>query len=178
MANQLLKKEEVFAWQIDVFDNEANRIRNNRERKQRNTDFTIQLRIETENTNGWLHLQSQITQGRAPSQTKRAVKTDIDLQMFNDLKILREDAALDAKNGFDVKPVISSFYEKNCKSQGMLPTFYCMFMKKRKEKHKILLALGEWVEWIELDVKQSETHTIYHAEERLKMQTGFVRKGY
>ena len=48
MADNLLKEEELFAWQIDVFDNEANRIRNNRKRKQRATDFTVQLRIETE----------------------------------------------------------------------------------------------------------------------------------
>ena len=178
MADNLLKEEELFAWQIDFFDNEANRIRNNRKRKQRATDFTVQLRIETENTNGWLHLQSQITVGRKPSQTKRSIKTQVDLSMFNDLVAIREEEALEAKDGFDIQPVISSFYKKDCKFEGMIPSFYCMFMKKKNENFNILLALGEFVEWIPLDLKVSDTHTIYNAERRIKMQSGFVRKGY
>lgn len=178
MANNLLTEEEVFAWQIDVFDNEANRKRNNQKRKQRATDFTIQLRIETANTNGWLHLQSQITTRRKPSQTKRSIKTKVDLDMFNQLVAIREEVALEAKQGFDIQPVISSFYKKGCKFEGMIPSFYCIFMKVRNQNHRIFLALGNWCEWIPLELKNSETHTIYNAERRNKMQSGFVRKGY
>lgn len=178
MANKLLKEEEVFAWQIDVFDNEANRKRKKAERKPRATDYTVQLRIETANTNGWLHLQSQITKSRKPSQTKRSIKTQVDLEMFNELVNIREQEALEAKEGFDIQPVISSFYKKSCKFEGMIPSFYCMFMKNKNKNHKILLALGDWCEWIELELKNSETHTIYHAERRIKMQSGFVRNGY
>ncbi|SVD08084.1 uncharacterized protein METZ01_LOCUS360938, partial [marine metagenome] len=108
----LLEQEEVLAYQIDVFDNEANRVRQNREKKTNATDFTVSLRLETENTDGWLNLQSQITVGRKPSQTKRSIRTKVDLDIFKQMVALREDFHITNKVGFDIKPVISSFYKK------------------------------------------------------------------
>ena len=108
----LLQKEEVLAYQVDVFDNVQNALRHNRKRSKNASDFTISLRLETENTNGRLNLQSQVTVGRKPSQTKRAIRTHIDLEIFKEIMVQREDAVLHNTSGFDIKPVISSFYKK------------------------------------------------------------------
>jgi hypothetical protein len=174
----LLEQEEVLAYQIDVFDNEANRVRQNRERSKNATDFTVSLRLETENTDGWLNLQSQITVGRKPSQTKRSIRTQIDLDIFKQIMIVREDFHLTNKVGFDIGPVISSFYKKKCKSEGMIQSFYCMFMKEKNEQHGLYIRLGNWIEYVELTLKTSDTHTIYSAQERYRYAEGFQRRGY
>jgi|TARA_Y100000296_G_C5122012_1_gene230906 hypothetical protein len=174
----LLEQDEVLAYQIDVFDNEANRLRQNREKKPNATDFTVSLRLETENTDGWLNLQSQITVGRKPSQTKRSIRTKVDLDIFKQMVAYREDFHLTNKVGFDIKPVISSFYKKQCKSEGMIPSFYCMFLKETNEEHSILLQFGNWREYILLTQKTSDTHTIYSAQERFRYTNEFKRRGY
>ena len=178
----LLEEQEVFAYQVDVFDNEANRFRGNKDKpkSQRATDFTISLRLETENTDGWLHLQSQITIGRKPSQTRRAIRTQVDMDIFKEMCANRDELTLGSKQigTWDIKPVISSFYKKKCKSEGMIPSFYCIFMKEAKQPHTSYLRLGNWHQYIELDVKESDTHTIYAHQERFHLSDQFQRKGY
>ena len=177
-TTDLLEQEEVLAYQIDVFDNEANRVRQNRERGKNATDFTISLRLETENTDGWLNLQSQITVGRKPSQTRRSIRTKVDLNIFKQMVDVREDFHLTNKVGFDINPVISSFYKKQCKNEGMIPSFYCMFMKEKNEQRGVYIRLGNWSEYVELTLKTSDTHTIYSAQERYSYAEGFQRRGY
>lgn len=174
----LLQTEEVLAYQVDVFDNVQNAIRHNRKRSKNASDFTISLRLETENTNGWLNLQSQVTVGRKPSQTKRAIRTQIDLEIFKEIMVQREDAVLHNTTGFDIKPVISSFYKKKNKNEGMIPSFYCMLMKEKNEDYGLYIRLGDFIEYTILRQKNSETHTIYSAEERYKYAEGFQRRGY
>ncbi len=178
----LLEKEEVVAYQVDVFDNEANRLRANKgkPRSKRPSDFTISLRIETENTDGWLSLQSQITVGRKPSQTRRTIRTEVDMNIFNEICADRDEVTMSTKkvNQWEIKPVVSSFYKKKCKSEGMIPSFYCIFMKEVGHPHQLYLRLGNWKELIELDAKESETHTIYSAQERFRLLDKFHRRGY
>ena len=176
----LLEKEEILAYQIDVFDNEANRFRANKDRPKKFSDFTISLRLETENTDGWLHLQSQITVGRKPSQTKRSIRTQVDMDIFKEMCADRDELTRSTSQlgQWEIKPTISSFYKKKCKSEGMIPSFYCIFMKEKHKPHGIYLRLGNWTEYMELGVKESDTHTIYSSQERFHLLDKFHRRGY
>lgn len=53
-----------------------------------------------------------------------------------------------------------------------------MLMKEKNEDYGLYIRLGDWIEYAILRQKNSETHTIYSAEERYKYAEGFQRRGY
>ena len=156
----MLKKEEIHAIQLDLFDN-----RNMDGHKR--SDLAIRLRFETPNTAGqWYHATGQIAEGRKPSQTRRYIEDTLDMEVFKEVVDFREELYVRNTIGWDFKPVITSFYPKGEKKSGKIPTFYAVVYKKKDLPWEVLVKLGEYSDHFRLEDKGSQTHKIYYIAER------------
>lgn len=157
----MIKKEEIHAIQIDLFDNR------DQEESLRRSDLAIRLRIETPNTDGaWFEASGQITTGRKPSQTRRVITEELDKEVFEYMVQLREQMQIENTLGWDFKPVITSFYPKGQKKAGKIPTFYAMVYKRPNKPWGMHIQLGEYAEHFKMEEKNSKTHKIYYIAER------------
>lgn len=154
----VLRKEHLFAIQVDLFDN----------RPAKNKSLAFAVRIETDKTQGkWFHLAAQISEKRAPSQTKRYLKTNFDVELFNNLVNYREELAFTNKSGWDFSPVISTFYEKNNKAGGNLPSIMALVWKETGENWQLLMNIGYYRELLTLEPKINNFNKkIFYAFER------------
>ena len=161
----MLKKEEIHAIQVDLFDNR------NQDESSKRSDLAIRLRIETPNTDGtWYHATGQIAEGRKPSQTRRVITDQLDKEIFEGFVELREELQIKHTGNWEFKPVITSFYPRGEKKAGRIPTFYAIVWKKSNKPWEMTIQLGEFVETYKLDDKESKTHKIYWMSERYVYQ--------
>ena len=154
----ILRKENMFAIQVDLFDN----------RDPTKDSLGLLVRIETDQTSGnWFHLATQLTAKRKPSQTKRYLKTNFDNDLFNTFKSQREDLQLTNKVGWDFTPVITTFYEKNNKAKANLPSLMGLVWKDKGDDWHLLMNVGYYQEVLKLEPKQNNFQKkIYYAFER------------
>jgi hypothetical protein len=167
----ILRNEDMYAIQIDLFDN----------RPVKDKSLAFAVRIETDKTAGkWFHMGAQISAKRAPSQTKRYLKTNFDVALFNNFKGLREDLSLSNENGFDFTPVIATFYEKNNKAGGILPSVMGLVWKEREQPWQVLMNVGYYQKAFILEPKSNAYNKkIYYAFERNKYNDDIsFRKGF
>jgi hypothetical protein len=168
----MINTKDLYAIQIDLFDNR------NADYKFR-SDVAIRGRIETNKTEGkWYHITGQMVDGRKPSQTRRYLQEQQDYDIFNTLVEYRENLQLNSKNGWDFKPVITTFYPKGQKSLGHLPTFFALVYKQNTKPWHILMNIGEWCKEYQLEDKGSITHKIYYANERFVCSNKSAREKY
>jgi hypothetical protein len=154
----IIRKENMFAIQVDLFDNRHNG----------KDGLGLAVRIETDKTDGaWFHLSSQMSSKRKPSQTKRYVKTSFDMELFNYMKDMREQLSLTNKTGWDFTPVITTFYEKNHKAAGILPSIMGLVWKETGDDWRIIMNIGHYRENLLLEPKENQfKKKIYYAFER------------
>lgn len=161
----MIKSEEIYAIQMDLFDNR------NKNESNTKSPVMLRLRIETNNTNGdWFQATANMLPDRKPSQTRRTITSHMDSEIFETLVLHREMLQVDNTVGWDYKPVISTFHEKGTRKSGSIPTFFCMVYKERGKDWKVIINLGEFCKEYTLEEKQSQTHEIYFADERFVYQ--------
>jgi hypothetical protein len=170
----MLKREEIHAIQVDLFDNR------DQDESLRRSDLAIRLRLETPNTDGsWFEASGQITTGRKPSQTRRVITEELDKEAFEYMVELREQLQIENTIGWDFKPVITNFYPKGQKKAGKIPTFYAMVYKRPNKPWGMYIQLGEYSEHFKMEEKDSKTHKIYYIAERyVYRDTEQARKRY
>lgn len=156
----MLNKEDLYAIQIDLFDNRDSA-------SSHRSDVAIRARIETNQTQGrWFEISGQLKDGRKPSQTRRNLEEERDFEIFKQLVEYREQLQLDCRDGWDFKPTISTFYPKGQKKMGNIPTFMALVSKQRNDEWEIAINLGNWCGRYTLEDKGSKTHKIYFHNER------------
>lgn len=167
----IIRKENMFAIQVDLFDN----------RHTKKDSLGLAVRIETDKTEGkWFHLAAQLANKRKPSQTKRYLKTNFDSELFETFKSNREELATSNTSGWDFHPVITTFYEKNNKSAGNLPSIMGLVWKETGDDWQLLMNVGYYREVISLQPKLNNTgHQIFYGFERYQYNDNIsFRRGF
>lgn len=157
----MINEEEIHAVQLDLFDNR------NTANDYIKSDLVLRLRFETPKTDGqWYHATGQLTEGRKPSQTRRSIQDAMDMEIFEEFVDLREQLYMNNVDGWDFKPVITSFYPKGEKKAGRIPTFYACVFKNKNQPWEVYIRLGNFIKHYKLEDKDSRTHKIYYIAER------------
>jgi hypothetical protein len=156
----MLNKEDLYAIQIDLFDNRDSA-------QTHRSDVAVRARIETNQTQGrWFEISGQMKDGRKPSQTRRNLAEEQEFKIFNELVQYREQLQLDCEDGWDFKPTISTFYPKGQKKMGNIPTFLALVHKENESDWEIAINLGNWCGKYTLEDKGSKTHRVFFANDR------------
>lgn len=161
----MIKTEELFAIQLDLFDNR------NRNESNTKSPVMLRLRIETNNTAGdWFHATASMAPDRKPSQTRRTITNKLDQDIFDTLVSHRESLQVSNQKGWDFKPVISTFHQRGSRKAGSIPTFFAMLYRQVDEDWRVIINVGEFCKEYKLEDKQSDTHDIFFAHERFVYQ--------
>ena len=169
---EMIDKQDLYAIQIDLFDNRG------AETKHR-SDVAVRGRIETNQTHGrWFEISGQMQNGRKPSQTRRHLAEERDYEILEELIKYREELQLENTKGWDFKPTISTFYPKGQKKLGNIPTFMAVVSRERGGDWKITINLGNWCGQYTLEDKGSKTHKVFFHNERFVFNNQVGREKY